>query len=107
MIDSQRSEDSSHGLELQRMSDLPPGTHNWLIENLLVRDEPMLIGGSFKSLKTSLTLDLAISLAGKTAFPGVNESVASRLSPPLLPQSGFPLPPTKSRLLSTLGKAAR
>jgi len=47
-------------------------SHDWLIEKTLVRHEPLILGGPKKSLKTSIVLDLAISLAGgfNTRFLG-------------------------------------
>ena len=47
-------------------------SHEWMIEKTLVRYEPMILGGPKKSLKTSIVLDLAISLAAgfNTSFLG-------------------------------------
>jgi len=42
----------------------------WLIEGIMVVREPAIIGGPVKSLKTSISLDLAISLATATPFLG-------------------------------------
>lgn len=36
----------------------------WMISQLMVRNEPLVVGGPKKALKTSLVVDLAISLAG-------------------------------------------
>lgn len=41
---------------------------NFLIENVLVQGQPMIIGGPKKCLKTSIMLDMAISLASGTPF---------------------------------------
>lgn len=45
-------------------------TREYIVRNMLVRGEPMVIGGASKSLKTSIALDLAVSVATGKAFLG-------------------------------------
>jgi len=46
---------------------------DYIVENFLVAKEPMLIGGPSKVLKTSISLDLVVSIATGTPFLGQKE----------------------------------
>jgi hypothetical protein len=43
---------------------------NYIIEDMLVEGEPMIIGGASKTLKTTVTLDMVLSIATGTPFLG-------------------------------------
>lgn len=53
--------------ELAQAARTPP---NWLVQGIIVAGEPMLVTGAEKCLKTTITAELAISLATTTPFLG-------------------------------------
>jgi hypothetical protein len=50
----------------------------YIVEDFMVRNEPMVIGGASKSLKTTVALELAVSIATGTSFLGHFEVKAPR-----------------------------
>ena len=44
--------------------------YDWIVENVLLANQPMIVGGAAKTLKTSISLDMAISIASGTKFLG-------------------------------------
>src|SRR5262245_17509013 len=56
--------------EVQRAGLAPSVTNSemWLVEDILLADRAMVIGGPDKCFKTSIALDMAISLATGTPF---------------------------------------
>ena len=44
--------------------------YNWIVENVLLADQPMIVGGAAKTLKTSISLDMALSIAAGGKFLG-------------------------------------
>lgn len=50
----------------------------FVVENLMVLGEPMIIGGAAKSLKTTISLDLALSISTGTPFLGNDQYQVSK-----------------------------
>jgi len=65
-----QTQDRAEQLRLKKLQDLKSQEPDWLIDRFFVAGQPMLVGGAYKSLKTSLALDLAISLAAAKPFLG-------------------------------------
>jgi replicative DNA helicase len=60
----------SVGLRLFDFVGLSQHGPDWLVDGFVVRGQPAVIGGPVKTLKTSISLDLAIGLASGTHFLG-------------------------------------
>jgi hypothetical protein len=61
--------------------------NEWLIENVLVKGQPAVLGGPRKSLKTNCLVEMAISLAIPQAKPGKLAKGRSKTSKPVKPMS--------------------
>ena len=69
-----KNEDNAGGFAANFLTSTDLATldvrQRWLIKNVLVADMPALLGGPKKSLKTSLMLDMVISLGSGKSFLG-------------------------------------
>lgn len=65
------SDDEFDWMTPAQMQSLPEP--RYYIPGILREDQPMIVGGKSKTMKTSVTLDLAIALATKTPFLGRHE----------------------------------
>lgn len=50
-------------------------TREFVVDDIMVKGEPMIIGGASKSLKTTIALDLALSISTGTKFLGSFETL--------------------------------
>jgi hypothetical protein len=67
------------GLVLQPFAAYANNRPEWLVQNVLVADLPIILGGPKKTLKTGLSLDLAISLGSGRPFLGVERFSVPKL----------------------------
>jgi len=76
----------------------------WLIRRVLVKGQPALWGGPYKSLKTSIAVDAAVSLGSGTPFLN-HFAVPARVRTVLLSgeAGGFALQDTARRVCAARG----
>jgi len=57
-------------VDSEQLAEEAKNPPKWLVQGLIVANEPLVLGGPPKSLKTGIAIDLAVSLAGGQKFLG-------------------------------------